>query len=342
VKGCQLSAQPAFGAGETCADALARLVVEDVKRDLEPGSPLILSDVLEKARQTPARDCPSGYDSGYEQAPATGTSCFAPEALRHRRFGYVLRRGVPLRYYSIDEAPEADRPGLRVLVADTNTLRRGPGPAPGTPSEKVLEPAGAEGPAPERWDHLQALWLENQLGTAAANAWRIVIGHHPPWTPRGCAFRAFGKCFGGHGDDEAVQRALVPTYQRQRPDLVVMAHNHLYARSRPLDDAGFTAVGDTPGVRYVVTGGGGGPLYRLQPLHSKYAAGGAYHHFFYLRLRGEEAFFWAIDERGRVRDSGCFRRGENMDRCISSPGGYEADQLACGEPASPAGCPKVP
>jgi hypothetical protein len=342
VKGCQLTTQPAFGPGETCADALRRLVLEDVSRDPEPGSPaLLVPEVLERARQARAEDCPSGFDTAYEQAANTGSACYAPEALRHRLFGYLLRGGSPLRYYSIDEAASAERPGVRVLVTDTNTLRRGPGPAPGTAAEKVLDPPGAATGAPSRWDGLQALWLENQLGTSPEDAWRIVIGHHPPWTPRGCAFRALGKCIGGHGDDEAVQRALVPTYGQGRPDLVVMAHNHFYARSRALGDEGFVARGDTAGVRYFVTGGGGGPLYRMQPLHSRYASGGAYHHFLYLRLRGEEAFFWAIDDRGRVRDSGCFRRGQNVDRCISSPGGYTADELTCGEAAPPAGCPAV-
>lgn len=342
VKGCQLTTQAAFGAGETCADALARLVVEDVKRDLASGSPLLMGPVLEKARQTPALLCPSGFDTAYEQAGDTGTACYAPEALRHRLFGYLVRGGSPLRYYSIDQAQEADRPGVRVLVTDTNTLRRGPGPPPGTSSEQVLEPRTFQPTAATRWDELQALWLENQLGTSPEGAWRLVIGHHAPWTPRGCAFRAFGKCFGGHGDDEAVQRALVPTYAHGRPDLVVMAHNHFYARSRALDDAGFVAGRAAPGVRYFVSGGGGGPLYRMQPLHSRYAAGGSFHHFLYLRLRGDEAFFWAIDDRGRVRDSGCFRRGDNVDRCISSPGGYEADELTCGDGAPAAGCPTPP
>ncbi|HET8648173.1 MAG TPA: hypothetical protein VFO85_21935, partial [Vicinamibacteria bacterium] len=171
------------------------------------------------------------------------------------------------------------------------------------------------------------------------DAWRIVVGHHPGWSPRGCAFRVLGTCFGGHGDDEAVQRAMFPVFERQRPDLVIGAHNHFYARSRALDGSGYPAVGEAPGVRHFVSGGGGGPLYRVQPLHSRYASAGAYHHFLYLRLRGEEAFFWTIDERGLARDWGCFRRGENADRCITR-GSYDSDELECGvEPAPAGGCP---
>jgi hypothetical protein len=342
VKGCQLTMQAAFGPGESCADALTREVVEDVQKDAAAASALLVPEVMERARRTRPEDCPSGSDLAYEQAPDTGTACYAQQALRHRAFGYLVRGGSPLRYYSLDAPvpPSPEGPRVRVFVTDSNTLRRGTGPAPGTPSEKVLEPGQSQDvPATERWDSLQALWLENQMATADPAAWRIVVGHHPAWSPRGCAFKAFGRCFGGHGDDEAVQRALFPVFARQEPDLVIGAHDHFYARTRALDRAGYPARGLDAGVRYFVTGGGGGPLYRLLPLHSRYATGGSYHHFLYVRLRGNDAFFWAIDSAGRVRDSGCFTRGQNTDRCITSAGSFDADELVCGvEPAPVGGC----
>jgi hypothetical protein len=213
----------------------------------------------------------------------------------------------------------------------------------------VLEPAVPEPYTPARWDHLQALWLENQLRTTPAGAWRITVLHHPPWSPRGCAFKALGKCVGGHADDEAVMRALAATYVRQdaargiavhaehRPDLVIGSHNHFYARSKPIDPAGYPTAEPGQGVRYFVTGGGGAPLYRLMPLHARFAAAGSYHHFLYLRLRGDQAFHWTIDVRGKVRDGGCFVRGESVDRCITS-GGPESDDLVCGAPAPASGC----
>jgi len=355
VKGCQLSARAAVRAGETCADALQRLVVEDVKRDLGPGSPLLSSDVLEKARGAARSDCPPAFDQAYEQAGDSGTSCYATEALRHQPFGYGLRGGNPLRYYSLDApsgAAGADGPRLRILVTDSNTLRRGPGPSPGNPTEQVLKPGrGEDAPVlpASRWDELQALWVENQLRTAPADGWRIVVMHHPAYSPQGCAFKFLGSCVGGHGDDEAVQRALFPAYMSEdgpgapraytsaRPDLVIGAHNHFYARSRALDASGYPARQDEPGVRYLVTGGGGAPLYGVLPLHARFAAAGSFHHFLYVRLRRDTAFFWAIDSKGRVRDSGCFVRGESVDRCIGA-GHYDSEALQCGEPAPRAGC----
>jgi hypothetical protein len=340
VKGCQLSTQAAFATGETCADALVRLVLEDAERESAATSPLLVQELVEQARKTAGQDCPSSSELAYEQATGTSTACYAQEALRHRAFGYLFREGSPLRYYSLDRPFDREASGtrVRVLVTDSNTLRRGPGPEPGSASEQVLEPAEGRAPLP-RWDRLQALWLENQLATAPSDAWRVVVGHHPGLSPVGCAFRVLGKCVGGHGDDEAVQRATFPIFERQRPDVVLGAHNHFYARSRALDPSGHAARGATPGVRHFVSGGGGGPLYQVQPLHSRYASAGSFHHFLYMRLRGDEAFFWAIDEHGRARDSGCFKRGDNVDRCITSPGGYEAADLACGvEPAPAAGC----
>lgn len=354
VKGCRVSTQAAFSDGETCADALGRLVVEDVGRDAPasggpaPRSPLLVPELLDAARGVRRADCPPAFDRAYEQSEESGMRCFASEALRHRTFGYALRRGEPLRYYSIDHPPAGGTgPRVRVLVTDSNTLRAGAGPKPGEPDERVLLPEGSEHATPARADVLQALWVENQLRTAG-DAWTFVTLHHPPYSPRGCAFKVLGRCVGGHSDDEAVRNALGaaftsggvdrPRHEEHRPDMVLGAHNHFYARSRPLDAEGHPAEAGEDAVRYVVTGGGGAPLYRMQPLHARYAAGGAFHHFFYARLRGEEAFFWAIDETGRVRDSGCFTRGEPIDRCIAS-GSYDSDELSCGGPAPVAGCP---
>jgi hypothetical protein len=353
VKGCRLSEQAAFGPRETCAEAFVRLVVEDVERDAGPNSPLLAGDVMERARRVGRGDCPPAFDQAYEQDTDSGTTCFATQALRHAPFGYGMRGGNPLRYYSIDHPAQASTADtrLRVLVTDSNTLRRGPGPSPGTGDEKVLEPAEAEPYTPARWDQLQALWVENQLRTTPAGAWRIAVMHHPPWSPRGCAFKLLGKCAGGHPSDEATRRALTDAYVRRdaaqgvdvhaehRPDLVIGSHNHFYSRSRPLDATGYPTTVPGQGVRYYVTGGGGAPLYRLLPLHSRYAAAGSYHHFLYMRLRGDQAFHWTIDVKGTVRDGGCFVRGESVDRCIKT-GTPESAELVCGEPAPTSGCGK--
>jgi hypothetical protein len=333
VKGCRLSARTAVAAPLTCGDALMDLVREDVRAQTEAaGAPPALGPwvdgaVLIEAGFTDLRECPPAYESAYEQSQETGNECFASAALRHTPFGYGLRGGNPLRYYTVDWPPADQvegRPRVRVLVADSNTLR-----VADEPVEKAPDVPAA------REDRLQALWIENQLRTAPPDVWTMVAMHHPIYTPRACAFKLLGRCIGGHGDEPALGEQLAPAFglvgprarEATPPDFVFAAHNHMYARTRPLDATGYPAAGKG-GIRHFVTGGGGAPLYRLLPLHERYAAGGSFHHFVFMRLRGDTSFFWAIDERGTVRDQGCFRRGEGRDGCIGQ-GTYTSDELVC-------------
>jgi hypothetical protein len=337
VKGCQLANVPAFGPGETCAHALERLVHTDAAQSTSPAPARLSPEVLARARGVAARDCPPARDAAYEQNNTESSACFATQALRHPAFGYGVLEGSPLRYYTVD-APAAGgaahAPRVRVIVADSNTLQAVGGRLP--------LPAGAGDEV--RSDRLQVLWLQNQLLTAPPGSWTFVAMHHPIYTPRGCAFKLFGRCFGGHGDEEALRDQLWPAFGYEpdapaaAPDFVFAAHNHFYARTRAVGPSGQPEPGGA-GIRHFVSGGGGAPLYRLLPRHARYAAAGAFHHFVYLRMRGEEAFFWAIDQHGGVRDSGCFRRRDDQDRCIAR-GTYTGDELVCGDPSPPGGaCP---
>jgi hypothetical protein len=358
VKGCQVATEPGYAAGQTCADALERALREDVRRDAATGAAVspnaaqaaeaaarwVDPEVRERAIRVPSADCPSSFDAGYEQAQAggEGSSCYASAALRHTEFGFLRRGETPLRYYTVDwPAPAAEAPAreprVRVLVADSNTLDVVGGllPAP-------------EGKEPRRTDALQLLWMENQLRTAPEGAWTFTVMHHPAYSPRGCVFRFLGQCIGGHDDEVPLKGQLLGAWGpaaddrsngRFHPDFVFTAHNHFYARTRALDALGYPSREPGNGVRYFVTGGGGAPLYRQQPLHARYAAGGSFHHFVYMRIQPQVAFFWAIDDGGQVRDAGCIRKGESIDRCIAH-GTFSSAAVACGEPATGEGsCP---
>jgi Calcineurin-like phosphoesterase len=361
VKGCQVASEPGFLVGQSCLDALESAVREDVRREgttaaapapsaraVEAGelaARWLAPEVRDRASKIPLADCPSAFDAAYEQAQAGGEggTCYASAALRHMEFGYARRGEIPLRYYTVDwpsiaGAGDPGEPRVRVLVADSNTLDVEGGLLPA--------PAAAAGPRP-RTDELQLLWMENQLRTAPEGTWTMTLMHHPPYSPRGCVFRFLGRCIGGHDDEEGLKEQLrlawgggedVRSNGTHHPDFVFTAHNHFYARTRALDGLGYPALAPGSGVRYFVTGGGGAPLYRQQPLHARYAAGGAFHHFVYMRVQSDVAFFWAIDDRGGVKDSACVRRGEVVDRCIAS-GTFDSAALACGEPpATGAAC----
>ena len=85
-------------------------------------------------------------------------------------------------------------------------------------------------------------WLEKALETAkneAGISYRFVALHHGPYSS------------GLHGGNESLRIARVPELLRSyKVDLVMAGHDHLYER------------GDANGLRYIVSGGGGAPLYR--------------------------------------------------------------------------------
>ena len=91
----------------------------------------------------------------------------------------------------------------------------------------------------------QVSWADADLA-ASSQPWKIAVFHRAPYSSGG-----------EHGSDLAVRSAFAPLLERRGVQLAVTAHEHDYERTVPLA-AGVPASG---GVTYVVTGGGGGPLY---------------------------------------------------------------------------------
>jgi acid phosphatase type 7 len=88
-------------------------------------------------------------------------------------------------------------------------------------------------------------WLERALARADSEpglVWRFAVLHHGPWSA------------GPHGPNEALDAAGIPALlAAHKIDLVFSGHDHMYER------------GDSGVLKYIVSGGGGAPLY--QPLH---------------------------------------------------------------------------
>ncbi len=304
---------------EEANDLAEREAQEDMERALE-----VDSLPLSKA------NCLPGDATAYENE--AGGTCHASDALAHAQFGFgSVEKGDPpksarQRYYSIlyplpKPAPGAtaagpveqeERPLVDVIVLDTNTLH-----VEGSVLGKSEKP---------REDRLQMLWLRSAMsqwlptpGSEGTRIWKILAMHHPPKTPRGCACLFFGKCLGGHGDETALASQLDSALEGlEAPDLVMAAHNHLYARSHPLGPEGRPAQEGTGAVRYFVAGGGGAPLYGVKGKDDRWAKTGSIYHFVYMRLTASAAFYWTIDENGNVHDSGCFEKGSNVDLPLSA------------------------
>lgn len=87
-------------------------------------------------------------------------------------------------------------------------------------------------------------WLLQEFASPAHDdaTWCVIILHEPPFTATM-----------GHGDNLAVQEHLVPLFERYGVGAVFSGHSHAYER--------YTH----QGICYIVTGGGGGPLYSLLP-----------------------------------------------------------------------------
>jgi hypothetical protein len=87
-------------------------------------------------------------------------------------------------------------------------------------------------------------WLEKALSDSDNEpglTWRVVVTHHAPWSS------------GPHGDNLLFTQAhLVDVFRAHKIDLFLGGHDHIYER------------GAVDGMPYLISGGGGAPLYRIK------------------------------------------------------------------------------
>jgi regulation of enolase protein 1 (concanavalin A-like superfamily) len=92
----------------------------------------------------------------------------------------------------------------------------------------------------------QRRWLEADLASTA-QPWTVAFLHRAPYSSGG-----------EHGSSPDVRAAFGPLFERYGVDLVLAGHEHTYERTVPIRES---AVPTDAFVPYVVTGGGGAPLY---------------------------------------------------------------------------------
>jgi len=127
----------------------------------------------------------------------------------------------------------------------------------------------------------QYKFLESTLKKIPEEAPAVVFFHHTPFN------------FGNHGEDEKVKMFLVPLFEKYKVDLVIAGHDHNYQRIGPIN-----------GVLYIVTGGGGAPLYqvRVQP-NSTLQKYKAVHHYVVIEIDKTAITGTMKNSLGRVEDS---------------------------------------
>jgi acid phosphatase type 7 len=146
-------------------------------------------------------------------------------------------------------------------------------------SNSSLEPAEA-----------QYTWLREQL-RSARNRFTVVALHHAPFTsgPHG-RLREDGTP--AEWPIDQGRRFLVPLCEMYDVDLVLCGHDHLYERSQK------------DGVVYIVTGGGGAPLYKVDSVANAYQqVAVSTHHYTALDIDESGIDLTAIDTEGQVIDT---------------------------------------
>lgn len=128
----------------------------------------------------------------------------------------------------------------------------------------------------------QYAWLAADAAASTAR-WRIAFFHHPPFSS------------GLHGPHGAIRRDLVPLFSALGFDLVLNGHDHHYERFHPQG-----------GVTYLISGGGGGLLYRAMGTKETAAFANA-HQFVGVTISGDTLAIRAVGANGRVLDAHAIR-----------------------------------
>jgi len=148
----------------------------------------------------------------------------------------------------------------------------------------------------------QYRWLEKALAESKAT-WKFTAHHHP-------CFSSDEDDYGDHlkgkpgrnytwGDSNV--RRLVPLYEKYGVDISFAGHIHSYERTWPILQM---TVNQAKGVRYVVTGGGGGGLEQAAPQRAWFTVHVARgHHYCFASVQDRTIQFKAYDLEGRLFDT---------------------------------------
>ena len=124
----------------------------------------------------------------------------------------------------------------------------------------------------------QLKWLEQVLA-ASKQKHTFVFVHHPLYPEKGK-----GKHHGNSLDRYKVERdRLHALFMKHKVTAVLAGHEHLYLRK------------NIDGVTYIITGGGGAPLYAKDE-------DGGFHHYVLVTVDGDKVSGEVVDVSGKVRD----------------------------------------
>jgi hypothetical protein len=208
----------------------------------------------------------------------------------------VYQRGEPEKFAAQLDLPYRELRRTRPLWATlgNHDVRDGHGAEqlrylglPGLPYAKSLPGLQLLFLDANRVDAAQASWLDARLGEPGPPL-RVVVFHQPAWS---CS---------AHDSTQAVGQRWLPIIERHRVALVLNGHDHNYQR--------FVSDG---GVTYVVTGGGGRSLYRLDDCPTgapRRVAAQARHHFVAVEVRDGSLTVTSVASDDTLLDRAVIRR----------------------------------
>lgn len=122
-------------------------------------------------------------------------------------------------------------------------------------------------------------WLRGALEAESGDRWTVPVFHYPVYSPGS-----------GHGSTPGYRPSLPRLFRRKGVDMVLNGHDHIYSVTKSLR-----------GIRYVVTGGGGGELYGCTP-KSYTDTCKAVRHFLYVTAGPGRIDVTAVPSSGRPVD----------------------------------------
>ncbi|HLK40189.1 MAG TPA: metallophosphoesterase [Polyangiaceae bacterium] len=163
-------------------------------------------------------------------------------------------------------------------------------------------------------------WLEDELARADAEPgidWRVAVLHFGPWSS------------GPHGPNRGLRDAKVPELlAAHKVDLVLAGHDHTYER------------GDGGLLKYIVSGGGGAPLYPISTLARTARKVESAYHFVQITTTADTVRVEARRVDGSVFDRCAFRKGGlwDCDDAVAPPARVQrGDALPAPHPPSSGG-----
>lgn len=157
-------------------------------------------------------------------------------------------------------------------------------------------------------------WLVSELTKADAEpglVWRLVVVHHGPWSS------------GPHGPNARLVESHVPDLLAvHHVDLLLSGHDHIYER------------GSSGQLKYLISGGGGAPLYRIDRLQPTSLKAEPAYHFIQVTATSSSLKVLARRVDGTVLDSCGFDKGQAWD--------CDSPRVAASPLAAPVGVASTP